>query len=46
MKINFKKTKGIIFNPCWSVDFMPNLEVGDNELELVKEMRLRTDHSV
>ena len=40
MKINFKKTKVMLFNPCWSVDFMPHLEVEDKELELVEEMRL------
>ena len=40
MKINFKKTKVMLFNPCWSVDFMTHLEVEDKELELVEEMRL------
>ena len=40
MKLNFKKTKVMLFNPCWSVDFMPQLEVEDHELELVEEMRL------
>ena len=40
MKINFNKTKMMLFNPCTSVDFMPNFEIGGNELELVEEMRL------
>ena len=40
MKINFKKTKVMLFSFCWSVAFMPKLEVGDHELELVEEMRL------
>ena len=40
MKLKYKKTKVMLFNPCWSVDFMPQLEVEDHELELVEEMRL------
>ena len=40
MKLNFKKTKVMLFNPCWSIDFMPHLEVENHELELMEEMRL------
>ena len=40
MKINFRKTKTMLFNPCTSVDFMPNFQLGGHELELVEEMRL------
>ena len=40
MKLKYKKTKVMLFNPCWSVDFMQQLEVEDHELELVEEMRL------
>ena len=37
MKLNFKKTKVMLFNPCWSIDFMPHLEVENHELVLVEE---------
>ena len=40
MKINDKKTKLMMFNPCWSKDFMPELHMGNNQLELFEEMRL------
>ena len=40
MKFNHKKSKVMIFNPCWSKDFMPELELDKNELEVVEEMRL------
>ena len=40
MKINYKKTKVMIFNPCKSIDFMPELSVENNDLEVVDEMRL------
>ena len=40
MKINQKKTKMMVFNPCTSVDFMPDFQLGENELEVVEEMRL------
>ena len=29
MKINYAKTKTMLFNPCWSIDFLPALELGD-----------------
>ena len=40
MQINYKKTKLMVFNPCWSVDFMPELELGRDQLEVCDEMRL------
>ena len=40
MKINFKKTKMVLFNPCTSVDFMPGLDLVNQEIELVEEIRL------
>ena len=40
MKINYHKTKLMLFNPCWSVDFMPEMELGNQQLELVEQMRL------
>ena len=40
MKINFKKTKLMIFNPARSVDFCPSFSLNDNELETVEETKL------
>ena len=40
MKINDKKTKIMVFNPCTSIDFMPEFKLNDNNLEVVEEMRL------
>ena len=40
MKINFKKTKVMVFNPCTSIDFMPELSLDDHDLEVVEELRL------
>ena len=40
MKINLKKTKMVLFNPCTSVDFMPGLDLVNQEIELVEEIRL------
>ena len=40
MKINYHKTKLMLFNPCWSVDFMPEMELGNQQLELVEQIRL------
>ena len=40
MKINYKKTKVIIFNPCINTDFMPEILMEDHELEVVDEIRL------
>ena len=40
MKINFKKTKLMLFNNGRALDFMPNLELDGNELEVVEEMKI------
>ena len=40
MQINFKKTKVMLFNPCTSIGFMPDLRLDDHELEVVEEMKL------
>ena len=40
MKLNYKKTKVMIFNPCRNIDFMPEICIEGNELEVVEEMRL------
>ena len=40
MKINFAKTKLMLFNTCKKFDFMPNFELDGNQLELIDEMRL------
>ena len=40
MKINYKKTKLMVFNPCSSIDFSPEFSLENNDLEVVDEMRL------
>ena len=40
MKLNFKKTKLMIFNNAKTMDFMPNFEVEGKEIEVVEEMRI------
>ena len=35
MKINEKKTKLIVFNPCTSLDLMPEFPLGANQLDVV-----------
>ena len=40
MKINFKKTKVMLFNPCTSIDFMPDLRLDNHELKVVEELKL------
>jgi hypothetical protein len=40
MRLNYKKTKFILFNPCVSKDFLPNFEVEGHEIEHVDEVRL------
>ena len=40
MKLNFKKTKMMIFNPCTSIDFVPQFALDDQEIEVVEEMRV------
>ena len=39
MKVNIKKSKVMLFNPCRSVDFMPKLELDGAELELVESFK-------
>ena len=39
MKINFEKTKMIVFNPCKGTDFMPQFTVDDHRIEVVEEIR-------
>ena len=36
MKINYKKTKLIIFNPCKSIDFMPEVSLSGQNIEVVE----------
>ena len=40
MQVNKKKTKVMVFNPCIAWDFMPELKLDNQELEMVEEMRL------
>ena len=40
MKINYKKTKLILFNPGTARDFQPEFVLGKKELELVEETKL------
>ena len=40
MKINYDKTKVIVFNPCTKTDFLPEIIVDNHELEVVDEIRL------
>ena len=40
MKINKKKTQLILFNPAKTLDFMPEFKLGEDEIELVEEIKL------
>ena len=40
MEVNKKKTKVMVFNPCKAWDFMPELSLNNQELEMMEEMRL------
>ena len=40
MTINMSQTMAIIFNPCTSIDFQPELALDNHEIEVVEEMRL------
>ena len=40
MKINYKKSKLMLFNPCTAIDFIPDFELEGNQLEIVEEMKL------
>ena len=40
MKINFSKTKLMVFNPCWSLNFSPEFSLGGQKLEVVEMAKL------
>ena len=40
MRINYKKTKTILFNPCKSMNFDVNFTINGHQLESVQEIRL------
>ena len=40
MKINFNKTKVMLFNPCHSKDFLPKFDVGGIPVEMVEHTKL------
>ena len=40
MKLNLAKTKLMLFNPCTSKDFMPEMVVENNIIELVEQVKL------
>ena len=40
MKINRKKTKVMVFNPCKSWDFVPEIVLDNQEIEMVDNMKL------
>ena len=40
MRINEKKTKLMVSNPCTSIDFAPELKLSGNQLDVVDELRL------
>ena len=40
MKLNLKKTKFMLFNACTSIDFMPELTLEGNGIDLVEEMTI------
>jgi hypothetical protein len=40
MRLNYKKIKFILFNPCTSRDFLPEFVLDNHEIELVDETKL------
>ena len=40
MKLNLRKTKLMLFNPCHSIELTPQFSILDNEIEVVSETRL------
>ena len=40
MKLNFAKTKLMLFNPCNSIEFTPQFEIQNIDLEVVQETKL------
>ena len=39
MKINSKKTKFILFNRCKNIDFMPTMNLNDEEIETLEQIK-------
>ena len=44
MKINYKKTKTMLFNEAKKTDFSPKMKLGNETLDLVEEMKLLGVH--
>ena len=40
MKLNLSKTKLMLFNPCTSKDFMPDINLNNIRIDLVEETKL------
>ena len=40
MKINKKKTQLMLFNPCKSLDFQPEMSLNGHHLQVIDEMKL------
>ena len=40
MKLNLDKTKLMLFNPCTSKDFIPEMVIEDKRIDLVEETKL------
>ena len=40
MRLNLDKTKLMLFNPCSSKDFMPEIKINETRIELVEESKL------
>ena len=40
MKLNIQKTKLMLFNPCKTKDFMPEIRVNQNRVELIEQTKL------
>ena len=40
MKLNFKKTKFIVFNPTNICDFIPEYKIEDHDIETVEKIKL------
>ena len=37
MQINYRNNKLMLFNPCRSIDFMPKIDLGGQQLEVVRK---------
>ena len=40
MKLNLQKTKLMLFNPCSSKDFMPEIKINNTRIDLVEKIKL------